>query len=153
MSHDLFSLPVRARHSKFLSFGSKLGSRLLSNEDLIRENGLDVDSEWIVRRSGIETRGFVAPGETLADMCIEASRIALNRAGMDASQIDAVLLSTDSSPVQTPALAPFIANALGADKAVAFDVTTGCAGWGVITAQASALIASGQATNVSRASC
>lgn len=148
MSHDLFSFSTAARHAKFLVFGSKLGSDLLSNEDLIQRNGLDVDSEWIVRRSGIETRGFVKKGETLADLCIAAASIALERSGIKAENIDAVLLATDSSPVQTPALAPFVAAALGADNAVAFDVTTGCAGWGVITAQGAGLIASNQATNV-----
>lgn len=148
MSHGFFDALTRPHHARFAAFGSALGSRTLTNAELIAENGLDVEPEWIVRRSGIEQRGFVAPGETLADMCVAASQQALTRAGLEPQQIDAVILATDSSPVQTPALAPAVAHRLEATRAVAYDVITGCAGWSVITAQGAALIASGQAQHV-----
>ena len=144
----LSSVPTTPTYARFLGYGSRLGGKLVDNDQLIEMNGLDVDAEWILRRCGIQTRGYIAEGEELEDLAASAALQAIQNSGLQPEDIDAIIMATDSSPVQSPSLGALIGEMIGARGAAAYDVTSGCAAWGVITAQGEALIAAGTAKHV-----
>jgi len=83
---------------------------------------------WIVQRTGIRRRHVLTPSETLGSMCISAAQQALERANVAAADVDLVLLAT-STPDDLFGSATSVAAGLGADKAVAFDLTAACSGF------------------------
>ncbi len=119
---------------------------MVPNEVILEK--IDSSDEWIRSRSGIETRHWAGPEETVAAMSVEASGKALADAGIDASQIGAVVVSTVSHFSQTPAIATEIADRLGTDRAAAFDISAGCAGFGYGLTLAKGLVVEGSAEYV-----
>ncbi|QLL08213.1 beta-ketoacyl-ACP synthase III [Mycobacterium vicinigordonae] len=111
-----------------LSVGAYRPARVVTNEEIC-EN-IDSSDEWIFSRTGIKTRRFAAHDETATSMAIEASREALTRAALDATEIDGIILATNTHFLQTPAAAPAVATALGAKGVPGFDLSVGCAGFG-----------------------
>src|SRR5690606_40215557 len=97
---------------------------------------------------GIETRHWASPEETVAAMSVEASGKAIADAGISAGQIGAVVVSTVSHFAQTPAVATEIADKLGTDKAAAFDISAGCAGFGYGLTLAKGMVVEGSAEYV-----
>ncbi len=120
--------PAATRPVGLLSVGVCRPSRVVTNEEICQ--GIDSSDEWIFSRTGIKTRRFAAQGETAASLAIEAGRQALANAGLDGSGVDAVIVATSTNFRQTPSSAPAVAVALGAPGVPAFDVATGCAGFG-----------------------
>jgi 3-oxoacyl-[acyl-carrier-protein] synthase-3 len=90
---------------------------------------LGVDDAWIVKRTGVHTRRRAAPNERLSDMATWAARRALSDAGVDAYDIDLVLVATMSQDEITPNTAPLVAHALGAERAGAMDIGAACSGF------------------------
>src|SRR5436305_55724 len=84
---------------------------------------------WIRERTGIVSRRFAEPQETVADMAVAACERALVHAGVAAGEIDLVLVATSSHPYQFPGAAPEVACRIGANGVGAADVTVGCAGF------------------------
>jgi 3-oxoacyl-[acyl-carrier-protein] synthase-3 len=115
-----------ARTARVVGLGHKLPDRVVSNGPIAERIG--VDAEWIVRRTGIRERRYVAPDERTADLAVAAARRALTDAGLKASDIDLVLVATMTPDELTPNTAPLVADALGL-KAGAFDVGSACTGW------------------------
>jgi len=140
------STTTGAQHAAILGVGAYRPVRLVPNSDVA--DAIDSSDEWIQQRSGIKTRRWAGPEESVQMMSVEASRIALERAGLDASQIDCVIVATVSHLLQTPAVATAIAHELGTDHAAAFDISAACSGFCHGIALASDIVRSGSATYV-----
>ena len=135
-----------ARHAAILGIGAYRPERIVPNSEIVE--AIDSSDEWIQQRSGIKTRRFAGPHETVQMMSVEASRAALKHAGMDADQIDAVVVATVSHLLQTPAVATAVAHELGTNQPAAFDISAACAGFCHGVALANDMIRGGSATNV-----
>jgi 3-oxoacyl-[acyl-carrier-protein] synthase III len=129
--------------SVILGTGSALPVRCVSNDELAQT--VDTSDEWIVARTGIRFRHIAGPEETTATLAADAARRALDAAGLDASQIDLIILAT-ATPDQTfPASATKVQAMLGIDDCVAFDVAAVCSGFLYALGVADAMIRVGGA--------
>ncbi len=137
---------VGAAQSQILGIGTYRPERIVPNSELVE--AIDSSDEWIQQRSGIKERRFAGPEETVQMMSVAASRQALERAGIDAAQIDCVVVATVSHMLQTPAIATAIAHELGTDKAPAFDISAACAGFCHGLALGSDMVRAGSAKHV-----
>ena len=126
--------------------GHYLPDRIVSNTDL--EAMVDTTDEWIRTRSGIERRHFAATGQMTSDLATRAARAALGDAGLDANDIDAIVVATSTPDLTFPSVATMVQGQLGMTRGFAFDVQAVCAGFVFALANAQALIVSGQATRV-----
>lgn len=133
-------------YARILGVGGYRPVRVVPNEVILET--IDSSDEWIRSRSGIETRHWANDEETVAAMSIEASGKAIADAGISAAQIGAVVVSTVSHFKQTPAVATEIADKLGTDKAAAFDISAGCAGFGYGLTLAKGMVVEGSAEYV-----
>lgn len=107
--------------------GSALPVHRVSNAELAER--VDTSDEWIVERTGIRFRHIAGEGETTATLAADAARAAIEAAGIDAGQIDLIVLAT-ATPDQTfPATATKVQAMLGIDDCVAFDVAAVCSGF------------------------
>ena len=109
---------------------------------------MDTTDEWIRQRTGIVTRHRAPAEVSVIDMAEGASREALQKAGIEASELGAVIVSTVTHPYATPSAAASLADRLGATPAPAFDISAACAGYCYGIAQADALVRSGTADYV-----
>ena len=125
--------------------GHYLPERVVENEEFV--SIVDTSDEWIRSRSGIERRHFAAEGETTSDMAAKAARAALDMAGMDASDVDAIVLATSTADLTFPSAATMVQAKLGTGG-FAFDIQAVCAGFVFALSNANALIVSGQAKRV-----
>jgi 3-oxoacyl-[acyl-carrier-protein] synthase-3 len=113
--------------SVVIGTGSALPARRVSNAELAAQ--VDTSDEWIVERTGIRFRHIAGPDETTATLAADACRAALAAAGVDAADIDLIVLAT-ATPDQTfPASATKVQAMLGIDDCVAFDVAAVCSGF------------------------
>lgn len=135
-----------ATHARILGVGGYRPERVVTNEEICRY--IDSSDQWIRERSGIVSRRWAAPDESVVDMAEAASRQALERAGIPASQVSAVILATVTHPYQTPAAAAILADRLGATPAAAFDVSAACAGYCYGISLANDMIRGGSASYV-----
>lgn len=123
--------------------GSALPSRAVTNDELAAK--VDTTDEWIVERTGIRQRYIAGEGETTSSLAIEASRKALEAAGIDGRTIDLIVLAT-ATPDQTfPATATRVQHALGCNGGIAFDVAAVCSGFLYAITVADAMLRAGQA--------
>jgi 3-oxoacyl-[acyl-carrier-protein] synthase-3 len=109
---------------------------------------LGVDDAWIVKRTGVHTRRRAAPTERLSDMATWAARRALNDAGVEAYDIDLVLVATMSQDEITPNTAPLVAHELGAERAGAMDIGAACSGFLAALRLAAGQIETGRADRI-----
>ncbi len=109
------------------SVAAALPDRVVSNDAIGARLG--VDSEWIQSRTGIVERRHAAPDVTLTDIAADAARLALERAGVEAANVDLVLLATSTPDHRVPNAAPLVAERLGARAAGAIDVGAACTGF------------------------
>ena len=116
-----------AAHARIWGVGGYRPERVVTNDDICEH--IDSSDEWIRERTGIISRRFAAPDESVVDMASAAAVAALASSGLEASQIGAVIGATATHPYQTPAAAPMIADRIGATPAAAFDVSAACAGY------------------------
>ncbi|WP_069769043.1 ketoacyl-ACP synthase III [Streptomyces sp. LUP30] len=133
-------------YARILGVGGYRPTRVVPNEVILET--IDSSDEWIRSRSGIETRHWANDEETVAAMSVEASGKAIADAGITAGQIGAVVVSTVSHFKQTPAVATEIADKLGTNKAAAFDISAGCAGFGYGLTLAKGMVVEGSAEYV-----
>ena len=126
--------------------GHYLPERIVPNAEF--EKTLDTSDEWIKSRSGIERRHFAADDETTSDLATKAAEAALANAGLQADDIDAIVLATSTADLTFPSAATIVQNNLGMTKGFAFDVQAVCAGFVFALTNANALIVSGQAKRV-----
>jgi 3-oxoacyl-[acyl-carrier-protein] synthase-3 len=133
-------------YSRILGVGGYRPTRVVPNEEILKH--IDSSDEWIRSRSGIASRHWASPDETVAEMTLEAAGKAVADAGITAEQVDAVIVSTVSHFKQTPAIATEIADRMGTGKAAAFDINAGCAGFGYGLTLAKGLVSEGSAEYV-----
>lgn len=115
------------RRIGLLGTGSYLPEKVLSNLDL--EKILDTDDEWIYKRTGIKERRIAAPDVYASDLARDASLRAMEMAGVKASDLDLIIMTTMTPDTCCPAGANWLESKLGADRAVSFDVTAACCGF------------------------
>jgi 3-oxoacyl-[acyl-carrier-protein] synthase III len=133
--------------TRILGLGHYRPANIITNHDLIAR-GVDTDDEWIKSRVGIAERRWADPDETVVDMAEAAASKALANSGVDASDVDFVLVATCTMPTPVPAAAPQLAARLGIDAPGAYDVNSGCSGFVYALNAASAAVRAGQARNV-----
>jgi 3-oxoacyl-(acyl-carrier-protein) synthase III len=133
-------------HSRILSVGTYRPKRQVPNSEIV--DRIDSTDEWIVQRTGIESRRFAGDDETVISMAKAACEMALHRAQLSIEDIDTVILSTISYPFQAPSAATELINELGNPKAAAFDLSAACAGFCYGVGLASDLVRAGTSRNV-----
>ena len=126
--------------------GHYLPERIMENAEF--EASLDTSDEWIKARSGIERRHIAAEGQTTSDLATKAAEAALADAGLQAGDIDAIILATSTADLTFPAAATIVQANLGMTRGFAFDVQAVCAGFVFALANANGMILSGQAKRV-----
>ena len=132
------------RTARVVGLGHRLPDRVVPNGPIAERIG--VDSEWIVRRTGIRERRYAAPDERTSDLALAAARRALSDADRKPSEVDLVLVATMTPDELTPNTAPLVADGLGI-RVAAFDVGSACTGW------LSALSVGAAQIETSRADC
>jgi len=111
-----------------LGFGSYTPSRVMTNDDWSAL--VETSDEWITERTGIKERRFAADDETTLDLAAAAAEKALADSGIDASDLDEIIVASDTPEVYTPDTAAFLQDRLGAGEVPAFDLGgSGCAGF------------------------
>jgi 3-oxoacyl-[acyl-carrier-protein] synthase-3 len=113
---------------RILGTGSYLPPTVLSNYDLER-SGLDTTHEWIVQRTGISERRIAGAGETASDLGYKAALKAMEMAGLDAEDVDLIIVATITPDTCCPSAANWLQAKLDAPRAVTFDVTAACSGF------------------------
>jgi 3-oxoacyl-[acyl-carrier-protein] synthase-3 len=133
-------------HTRILGLGAARGENVVPNDDLV--GPIDSSDEWIQQRTGIVTRTRAGADTDVLDLAERAARQAIENAGLQGSDIDAVILATVTYFHQTPSGAAILADRLGATPAAAFDISAACAGYCYGIGQADALVRAGSARNV-----
>jgi 3-oxoacyl-[acyl-carrier-protein] synthase-3 len=118
---------VTAKRSVVLGCGSYLPQKVLTNAELAAR--IETSDEWIVQRTGIRQRHIAAEGEFTSHLAINAARAALEHAGLDAQEIDLIVLATSTPDNTFPATAVAVQNALGIHHGAAFDLQAVCSGF------------------------
>jgi 3-oxoacyl-[acyl-carrier-protein] synthase-3 len=129
------------RYAHIVGWGKAVPDRVLTNDELATL--VDTSDEWIRQRTGIVERRIVRDGETTFTLAREAAQAALDVAGVDPARIDLVLVATVTPEYALPATACLVQDALGADKAAAFDLSAGCSGFVYGVSLAADLLISG----------
>lgn len=126
--------------------GAALPQRVVLNRDL--EGIVETSDEWIVQRTGIRQRHIAEPGETTVSLGAAAARIALDDAGLDASDIDIIIVATSTPDNTFPATAVQIQERLGMTTGAAFDLQAVCTGFVYALTTADLYIRGGMAKRV-----
>jgi 3-oxoacyl-[acyl-carrier-protein] synthase III len=132
-----------SRRSVIAGVGSALPKRRVTNDELAAQ--VDTSDEWIVERTGIRSRYIAGDGETTGTLATEAARKGLANAGVDAADVDLIVLAT-ATPDQTfPSTATKVQAALGINDCIAFDVHAVCTGFLYALSVADSMLRSGNA--------
>ena len=135
-------------YSRVLGTGSYLPPDRVTNQQLtdrLAKEGIETSDEWIVARTGIHARHFAAPDVTTSDLALEASRRAIEAAGVDPQSIDLIIVATSTPDFVFPSTACLLQNKLGIKNGgAAFDVQAVCSGFAYAMATADSFIRSGQ---------
>ncbi len=130
-------------YSKIAGTGSYLPKKILSNKDL--EKMVDTTDEWIFSRTGIRERHIAAKGEFTSDLALEAAKNAMASAGIEANQIDLIIVATTTPDKIFPSVATMLQRKLGIAGCPAFDVQAVCSGFIYALATADNFIKAGSA--------
>ena len=114
---------------------------MVTNDDLSRT--LDTSDEWIRTRTGIRERRIAAQEEALSDIAMPACLAALEQAGVEAAELDLIIVATVTPDMIFPSTAAILADRLGARDAAAYDLSAGCTGFMYALAQAYGMLAGG----------
>jgi len=137
------------RYSRITGTGSYLPPRRVTNADLAAElagRGIETSDDWIVERTGIRSRHFAAPDVTASDLGAHAARAALESSGVQASQIDLIIVATSTPDMVFPSAACILQNKLGIAGCAAFDLQAVCSGFVYALTVADSMIRSGAAS-------
>jgi 3-oxoacyl-[acyl-carrier-protein] synthase-3 len=147
----MINAPRGAEFARIYSVGAYRPSRVVTNAEICER--IDSSDEWIRERSGIESRRWAAPDESVIDMSVAAAGKAIAQAGIRPEQISAVLLATVTHPLQTPSAAAAVADRLGATDAAATDLSAACAGFCYGVSLANDMVRGGSAEYVLVVGC
>ncbi len=134
------------RRAVVMGVGHYLPEKVVPNTYF--ESILDTSDEWIVTRTGIQQRHFAADDETTSNLAAKAAEVALRNAGIDAEDIDAIVLATSTPDLTFPSAATMVQQQIGMTGGFAFDIQAVCAGFVYALGTANSLIVSGQANRV-----
>ncbi len=134
------------KYSRIIGTGSYLPEKVLTNADI--EKMVDTTDQWIVERTGIHKRHIAAPGETTCDMSEVAARRAIEAAGIQASDIDLIVVATTTPDRIFPSTACLLQRRLDIHGPAAFDLQAACTGFIYALDVADKFIRSGSARNV-----
>jgi 3-oxoacyl-[acyl-carrier-protein] synthase-3 len=140
--------PSLSRYSRVAGTGSDLPPDRVTNDDMVRrlaERGVETSDTWIVERTGIRARHFVAEGVHSSDLAAAAARRALEAAGRTAAEVDLIIVATSTPDMVFPSTASIVQNKLGVYGCPAFDVQAVCSGFIYALAVADAMIRCGGA--------
>lgn len=126
--------------------GSYLPEKVLTNADL--EKMVDTTDKWITERTGIKKRHIAADDQSASDLGFEAAKKAIENSGIDASEIDMIVVGTATPDKMFPSVACYIGHALGIGGVPAFDITTACPGFVYGLSIADQFIKTGHRKNV-----
>ncbi len=133
-------------NSRILSVGAYRPPRIVPNSELVER--IDSSDEWIQQRTGIQTRHWATADESVTDMAVKASAIAIQRAGLIPQDVDTIIFATITYPFQTPSASTDVAKQLEIKGAAAFDIGAACAGFSYGLGLANDMIRSGSAKYV-----
>lgn len=137
------------RYSRITGTGSYLPPNRLTNAQLAAElavKGVETSDEWIVERTGINARHFAAPDVTSSDLGLEAAKRAIEAAGLQAADIDLIIVATSTPDMVFPSVACILQHKLGIAGCPAFDLQAVCSGFVYALTVADAMIKSGAAS-------
>ena len=137
------------RYSRITGTGSYLPPHRLTNAELVAElaaKGLETSDEWIVERTGIKARHFAAPDVTSSDLGLEAAKRAIEAAGLQAADIDLIIVATSTPDMVFPSAACILQHKLGIAGCPAFDIQAVCSGFIYALTVADAMIKTGTAS-------
>ena len=130
-----------AKRAKITSIGRHIPPRILTNADL--EKLVDTNDEWIQSRVGISERHIAAPDVATSDLATLAAKDALERRGIGANELDAIIVCTVTPDMMFPSTACIVQDHLGAHKAWGFDLVAACSGFVYGLTTGASLIAAG----------
>ena len=116
------------RSAVIKSLGMYVPEKMLTNEDIEKMLNRPGTADWLVKNVGIKQRHIMADDEVTSDLAIHAGREALEKAGIEAKELDLIILSTDTPDYLSPATSVVVQHKLAAEKAGTFDVNCACAG-------------------------
>ena len=122
-------------YARIAGTGSYLPEKLVTNKDL--EKIVDTNDEWIVSRTGIRERHYAADNQNASDLALIAVQRAIVAAGIEANDIDLIIVATSTPDMVFPSTACILQDKLGIKHAIAFDIQAVCAGfvYGLATAE------------------
>jgi 3-oxoacyl-[acyl-carrier-protein] synthase III len=138
-----------SKFSRITGTGSYLPPERLTNADLaarLAATGVETSDQWIVERTGIHARHFAAADVSCSDLGVEAAKNALQAAGLQASDIDLIIVATSTPDMVFPSAACILQNKLGIAGCPAFDIQAVCSGFVYALTVADAMIKAGTAT-------
>ena len=138
-----------SKYSRITGTGSFLPPERLTNADLaarLAASGVETSDEWIVERTGIRARHFAAADVSCSDLGVEAAKNALQAAGLQASEIDLIIVATSTPDMVFPSAACILQNKLGVAGCPAFDIQAVCSGFVYALTVADAMIKTGMAS-------
>ena len=119
--------PVVGRRAKISALATYVPPDVLTNKDL--EKIVDTNDEWIMSRTGIKERHVLAKGLGVSDICTEAAKKALAIRGIEASEVECIIVGTVTPDMMFPSTACLVQDKIGAKGAWGFDVSAGCSGF------------------------
>jgi len=138
---------MKRPYAQLMSFGRCVPPKVMTNYDFA-QIGIETTHEWVMERTGISERHIATLEETTCKLGAAAARIAMDRAGVQAGEVDVIILSTATPDRLLPATAVDIQAELGAKRAAAFDVSAACSGWLYALTVGEGLLLSGAAETV-----
>ena len=138
--------PRVTRRAKISSVGTYVPPRLLTNADL--EKMVETNDQWILERTGIRERHIVDPGTATSDLASRAAQDCLHRRGVDASEVDCIIVGTVTPDMLFPATACLVQDKIGATRAWGFDLSAACSGFIYALQVGAKLVESGAHTKV-----
>ena len=136
---------VRTR-ARLAAIGAHVPERVVTNREI--EGWVETSDEWIRTRTGIRERRFAGAGENASDLAVRAAGRILADAGVEAADIDVVIVPTSTPDNVFPSTAALVAHRIGARHAAAYDLSAACSGFVYGLAQAAGLVEGGIARNV-----
>ena len=119
--------PVVGTRAKITALGTYVPPDVLTNKDL--EKLVDTNDEWILSRTGIRERHVLAKGHGVSDICVEAAKKCLAARGIEASEVECIIVGTVTPDMMFPSTACLVQDKIGAKGAWGFDVSAGCSGF------------------------
>jgi 3-oxoacyl-[acyl-carrier-protein] synthase-3 len=133
--------PRAATRAHIASIATYLPPKLLTNADL--ERIVETTDEWILQRTGIRERHIAEPGVGTSELAYEASKKAIERAGLTPDDIDLIIVGTTTPDMAFPSTACLLQARLGASRAWGFDLSAACSGFTYSLTTAAGMVVSG----------